>query len=158
MSDTRFKFNDTILSQGLFVNANSSHFLKNDSFSLAPYEKELWEFISTEGHRAVPIICRDRNQKLAARDSAKLSMDKMLAFIKAKDGIRVREVMRDCVNLLLKFALGEELYALLEDSYRPYLKLINSPVNELTDAEKDLIQTASNAFKEKGVFAGLLKP
>jgi hypothetical protein len=66
--------------------------------------------------------------------------------------------MRDCVNLLLKLALGDELYALLEDSYRPYLKLISSPVNELTDAERGLIQTASNAFKEKGVFAGLLKP
>lgn len=158
MSDTRFKFEDLGDLLGLYLMANCLHFKNYSDTSLMPYQQEIWDFISYQGHKVVPFICRDKQKKLTAKDIAVLAMDKMLAAAKANDIQSLKRHMTEGVNNFLKFSLGKELFDLIEDGYKTPIVLIKSAPSDLSPEERVVLGTAGNIIKNSGINAGLIRP
>ena len=158
MPDSRYKFEDLGDLLGLYLMANCLHFKNYTESSLMPYQQEIWNFISYQGHKVVPFICRDKQKKLAGRDIAVLAMDKMLVSAKANDIHSLKRHMTEGVNNFLKFSLGKELFDLIENGYKTPIALIKNSPSELSDEEKVILGTAGNIIKNSGINAGLIRP
>lgn len=142
----------------IYFMANCYHFVNSVESSMEPYESEVLNFVQHNAEQIVPIICVERQLKLASRDIAKNALNNFKSAAKSKAFDTARKQLTDATNAILKMATGDKLYALMADSYKTYLIVIKSPINNLNEEEQMLLASAGFAMKNKAINSGLVKP
>ena len=156
--DKRLSWDTVSTFATVYFMANCHHYVNSDVGRQEPYEPEVMDFVKRNASEVVPIICVDRQQKLAARDAAVNAWNNAAAASRSKAYGVMRRQFQEGTNSVLKLCLGGQLFDLMESSFTSCAKIIKSPINELTTEEATLLAATSFALRNKVINAGLVRP
>lgn len=158
MFDSRFTWAQMTHISCIYYMANCHHFVNSEKKDMEPYEAEVFSFIREQAEQFIPFICVDKAAKTTSRDIAKNAYTNAIAAIKSDASGTARRQIQEGTNAIVKLVLKEPLYGMMTEAYSPYLKVVKSPINKLTEEEQMLLSACGFAFRNKCINSGLVKP
>ena len=156
--DKRLSWDTVSDCASIYFMANCHHYVNSELSTQAPYEREVLEFVKSQASEVVPIVCVERQKKLAARDAALNAWNNAVAASRSNAYGAMRRQFRDGTNAVLRVVVGEQLFDLMYTSFACCARIVKSPISSMTAEEVSLLAATSFALRNKSINAGLVKP
>ena len=156
--DKRLSWDTVTTFASIYFRANCYHYVNSDVEDMEPYETEVMQFVRARSIEVVPLICVDKQLKIAASDIARNAWNNATSAANSRAFGTFRRQFRDGTNGVIRLVLGGELFDLMESSFKSCAKIIKSPISSMTAEEASFLAATSFALRNKAIGAGLVRP